>query len=180
MTNKQNIEEDGFITVFPEVVEGVWCGPDFQIVITDERVKEWGAPKYESEDAAAVDLRALLPEGFTVINIEPGETLMVRTGIKLWIRNPGFCGIIVPRSSVGGKRGLVLANGTGVIDADYQGELTIPIWNRSGETQYIDAGERICQMLIMPVHRPTFTIVNQFANQTKRGEGGFGSTGRGL
>lgn len=157
--------------------------PNFQIIVSDE-LKNFGAPQYESISAAGLDLRSLACSHevgkIKGIILQPGETAVVSTGLKLWIRDPNFVGIVHVRSSVGTKRGIVLAHGTGVIDADYQGEIVLPLWNRTELPQSIEYGERVAQILIMPVLRPYLTFVDRFSAASERGDKGFGSTGRGV
>ena len=119
----------------------------------DPRVgNNWPIPETETLGSAGVDLRACLSEAVTVA---PGETLLIGTGIAIYIEDPGLCAMILPRSGLG-HRGLVLGNLVGLIDSDYQGELKISIWNRAAESQIIEPGERIAQMIITPVIQPNF------------------------
>ncbi len=130
---------------------------------------------YATEGAAAIDLRACIKEDLC---IQPGETVLVGSGIAVNIKDPNIVGIIVPRSGLGIKKGIILANTIGIIDSDYQGEIKIGLFNRS-QTQYtVKPAERICQMLFMPVISATLKLVREFSNATDRGRGGFGHTGR--
>ena len=132
-------------------------------------------PSYATDGSAAIDLRACLKEQ---IGIQPGETVLVGSGIAINIKDTNIVGIIVPRSGLGIKKGIVLANTMGVIDSDYQGEIKIGLFNR-GQNQYlVKPGERICQMLFMPVMNATLKLVQEFSNATYRGSGGLGHTGR--
>ena len=132
-------------------------------------------PSYATDGSAAIDLRACLKEQ---IGIQPGETVLVGSGIAINIKDSNIVGIIVPRSGLGIKKGIVLANTMGVIDSDYQGEIKIGLFNR-GQNQYlVKPGERICQMLFMPVMNATLKLVQEFSNATYRGSGGLGHTGR--
>jgi len=132
-------------------------------------------PSYATDGSAAIDLRACLKEQ---IGIQPGETVLVGSGIAINIKDSNIVGIIVPRSGLGIKKGIVLANTMGVIDSDYQGEIKIGLFNR-GQNQYlVKPGERICQMLFMPVIKATLKLVQEFSNATYRGSGGLGHTGR--
>ena len=132
-------------------------------------------PSYATEGSAAIDLRACLKEP---IRIQPGETVLIGSGIAINIKDPNIVGIIVPRSGLGIKKGIVLANTIGVIDSDYQGEIKVGLFNRSRIQYTVKPGERICQMLFMPVINATLTLVQEFSNATHRGSGGFGHTGR--
>ena len=133
-------------------------------------------PSYATGGSAAIDLRACLEEQF---GIQPGETVLVGSGIAINIKDPNIVGIIVPRSGLGIKNGIVLANTMGVIDSDYQGEIKIGLFNRSQNQYLVKPGERICQMLFMPVIQATLKLVQEFSNATYRGSGGLGHTGRG-
>ena len=130
---------------------------------------------YATPGAAAIDLRACLK---AEIGIQPGETVLVGSGIAVNIKDPNIVGIIVPRSGLGIKKGIVLANTIGVIDSDYQGEIKIGLFNRSQNQYTVKPAERICQMLFMPVINATLKLVQEFSNATYRGGGGFGHTGR--
>lgn len=154
-----------------------------EIKILNEKVKDYGLPQFETSGAAAIDLRAIIEEP---ICIQPGETVLIPTGIAIWIGTPRLVGLIAPRSGLGHKSGLVLGNGIGVIDSDYQGEIKVSAFNRNhartkAETLErsvcIHPGDRIAQMLFTYVDRPVFNIVKVFTNESERGEGGFGSTG---
>ena len=128
-----------------------------------------------SELAAGYDLVAW-PEG--VVEVVPGEkATLVPLGIRLHIKHPNLVGMVYPRSGLGHKHGLTLGNTTGVIDADYQGEMFVSLYNRSDKTFYINPGDRIAQIVFQYVHHPKFEIVEEFGAFTARGEGGFGSTG---
>ncbi len=130
---------------------------------------------YATAGAAAIDLRACIKEE---IDIQPGETVLVGSGIAVNIKDPNIVGIIVPRSGLGIKKGIILANTIGVIDSDYQGEIKIGLFNRSQNQYTVKPAERICQMMFMPVIRATLKLVREFSNATYRGNGGFGHTGR--
>ena len=130
---------------------------------------------YATTGAAAIDLRACIKEE---IGIQPGETVLVGSGIAVNIKDPNVVGLIVPRSGLGIKKGIILANTIGVIDSDYQGEIKIGLFNRSQKKYTVKPAERICQMLFMPVIRATLKLVQEFSNATYRGNGGFGHTGR--
>jgi len=130
-------------------------------------------PAYATDGSAAMDLRAA-PEG--AVTVSPGDSALIPTGLAIHIGDPGWCALILPRSGLGHKHGLVLGNLTGLIDADYQGPLMISCWNRGREPFTIQPGDRIAQLLVTPVARVAWRVVEDFATST-RGAGGFGSTG---
>jgi dUTP diphosphatase len=130
-------------------------------------------PSYATDGSAAMDLRAA-PEG--AVMLAPGDSALIPTGLAIHIGDPGWCALILPRSGLGHKHGLVLGNLTGLIDADYQGPLMISVWNRGRETFTISPGDRIAQLLVTPVARVAWRVVDEFA-PSERGVGGFGSTG---
>lgn len=132
-------------------------------------------PSYATDGAAAMDLRACLAEPLTV---RPGETTLIPSGIAIAIHDPSLVALIVPRSGLGIKHGIVLANTIGVIDSDYQGEIGIGIHNRGTTPYTIEPGERICQMMFMPVVQASLVLVEDFSQESERGIGGFGHTGR--
>ena len=140
--------------------------------ILDPRMAEQ-LPAYATPGSAGLDLRACLDAPLV---IEPGSTHLIPTGLAIHIGDPGLAAVILPRSGLGHKHGLVLGNLTGLIDSDYQGELKISVWNRSNAPYTIALGERIAQMLIQPVVRPALNLVSDFA-ASARGTGGFGHTG---
>ncbi|MGB0691066.1 MAG: dUTP diphosphatase [Pseudomonadales bacterium] len=131
-------------------------------------------PTYSTEGSAGLDLRACIEAPQTLV---PGATLLIPTGLAIYIENPGYAAMILPRSGLGHKHGIVLGNLVGLIDSDYQGELMVSAWNRGNETFTIEPGERIAQLIIVPVHQVAFDIVEEFT-VTERGDGGFGSSGR--
>ena len=131
-------------------------------------------PSYATSGAAALDLRACLNEAITV---QPGETVLVPSGIAISIHDPELVALLVPRSGLGIKHGIILANTIGVIDSDYQGEIGIGIFNRGMVSYTIEPGERICQMMFVPVAQVALDLVSEFSLETKRGTDGFGSTG---
>ena len=131
-------------------------------------------PSYSTVGSAALDLRACLEIPKTV---QAGETVLIPSGIAISIRDPGLVALLVPRSGLGIRHGIVLANTVGVIDSDYQGEIGIGILNRGTLPYTIEPGERICQMLFVPVTQVALSLVEEFGNATERGAGGFGSTG---
>ncbi|WP_318472691.1 dUTP diphosphatase [Photobacterium leiognathi] len=143
--------------------------------ILDPRVgNEFPLPAYATEGSAGLDLRACLDEALTVA---PGETHLVPTGLAIHIGNPSLAATILPRSGLGHKHGIVLGNLVGLIDSDYQGQLMVSVWNRGETTFTIEPGDRIAQLVFLPVVQAQFNIVEDF-NSTERGEGGFGHSGR--
>lgn len=146
-----------------------------QVKILDARIgTEFPLPRYETQDAAGLDLRACLDAPLT---IEPGQTQLIPTGISIYIGNPHTAAVILPRSGLGHKHGLVLGNLVGLIDADYQGPLMVSCWNRGTAAYTITPGDRIAQLVFLPIVRADFTVVNDFT-ATERGAGGFGSSGK--
>ena len=131
-------------------------------------------PTYASEGSAGLDLRACI-NGSVVIN--PGKTELIPTGISIFIKDPGYAGLILPRSGLGHKHGIVLGNLVGLIDSDYQGELFISTWNRGTSSFTINSLDRIAQLVIVPVSQATFNLVSDYS-KSDRGDGGFGSTGK--
>ncbi len=131
-------------------------------------------PTYASEGSAGLDLRACVDKE---LHINAGETHLIPTGIAIYIRDPGYAGLIVPRSGLGHKHGIVLGNLVGLIDSDYQGQLFVSCWNRGDKPYTVDEGERIAQLVIVPVAQVAFNHVDSFGS-TDRGTGGFGSTGK--
>jgi dUTP pyrophosphatase len=146
-----------------------------QLKIIDSRVGNTiPLPTYATTDSAGLDLRVCLDE---TLQIAPQETVLLPTGIAIYIANPNLTAIILPRSGLGHKHGIVLGNLVGLIDADYQGELKISCWNRSHEHFTINPGERIAQLIFLPIVRVDFEVVDKFV-ETQRGSDGFGSSGR--
>ena len=131
-------------------------------------------PSYASKGSAGLDLRACIEH---VQTLSPGETFLIPTGISIYIKDPNYAAVILPRSGLGHKHGIVLGNLVGLIDSDYQGELLVSCWNRSKNAFLINPLERIAQLVILPVMQAKFIKVEQFS-ETERGEGGFGSTGK--
>lgn len=134
---------------------------------------EWPLPAYATAASAGMDLRAAVDAPLT---LGAGETALVPSGIAIHLGDPQLCAVILPRSGLGHRHGIVLGNGTGLIDADYQGPLLISVWNRSQETFTIQPGDRIAQLVVLPVTRVSLQVVDTFADSA-RGEGGFGHTG---
>lgn len=131
-------------------------------------------PEYSTAGSAGLDLRACIDDCLT---LHPGDTVLIPTGISIYIEDPGLAAVILPRSGLGHKHGIVLGNLVGLIDSDYQGELMISCWNRSKESFNIEQGDRIAQLVLVPVVQARFNIVSEFV-KTKRGTGGFGSSGK--
>lgn len=143
--------------------------------ILDPRVGvDFPLPTYATDGSAGMDLRACLD---APLAIAAGESTLVPTGLAIHVADAGYCAIILPRSGLGHRHGIVLGNLTGLIDSDYQGPLMVSLWNRSTELYTVQPGERIAQLVVMPVARVAFDIVEDFAPST-RGDGGFGHTGR--
>ena len=146
-----------------------------QVKVLDDRIgTEFPLPDYATHGSAGMDLRACVDEPLTVA---PGETHLVPTGIAIHIDDPGLAAVILPRSGLGHKHGIVLGNLVGLIDSDYQGQLFVSCWNRGNDTFTVNAGERIAQMMFVPVVQADFEVVAEF-DESHRGEGGFGHTGR--
>jgi len=146
---------------------------DLQIL--DERLKEQ-LPAYATAGSAGLDLRACLDEPLT---LQPNAWQLVPTGMAIHLADAGYAALILPRSGLGHKHGIVLGNLVGLIDSDYQGQLMVSAWNRSDTAFTIQPMERIAQLVIVPVVQAQFNIVDDFAVATERGAGGYGSTGRG-
>ena len=136
--------------------------------------REFPLPSPATEASAGVDLRAMID---APLQLEPGASALIPSGIAIHIDDPGLCAVVLPRSGLGHKHGIVLGNLVGLIDADYQGPLMISCWNRSDAAFTIAPGERIAQLVVLPIVRPAFEVVDDFAPST-RGTGGFGSSGR--
>ncbi|MEZ5498227.1 MAG: dUTP diphosphatase [Steroidobacteraceae bacterium] len=144
--------------------------------ILDPRLgRELPLPAYATDGSAGLDLRACIDADLV---LAPGESTLVPTGLAIHLDDPGLAAVILPRSGLGAKHGIVLGNLVGLIDSDYQGQLMVSVWNRSRAAFTITPGERIAQMVIVPIVQVEFDIVDDFA-ATARGAGGFGHTGRG-
>ena len=147
-----------------------------QLKVLDRRLGgEIPMPSYATDGSAGLDLRACIDDDLT---IQPGETVLLPTGLSLYVEDPSLAAVILPRSGLGHKHGIVLGNLVGLIDSDYQGQLMVSCWNRSKEAFTVAVGERIAQLVVVPVVQIEFDIVDEF-EETQRGEGGFGSTGIG-
>lgn len=146
-----------------------------QVKILDPRIgKSLPLPHYATDGSAGLDLRACLEQALI---LAPGQTHLIPTGIAIHIGDPGYAAVLLPRSGLGHKHGIVLGNLVGLIDSDYQGQLFVSCWNRGSESFTIEIGERIAQMVIVPVLRPAFEVVEEFS-ASQRGAGGFGHSGR--
>jgi dUTP pyrophosphatase len=154
--------------------------PRIELRVLDRRLEAWGLPRYHSEMAAAVDLHACLD---ATLVLAPGSRAeLVRSGVAIHIGDANIAAVILPRSGLGHRQGLVVGNLLGLIDADYQGELMVSLWNRNApgtEPIRVEPGDRIAQMMFVPVVRPTFQVVEEFSHASARQAGGFGSTGLG-
>ncbi|HAW23194.1 MAG: dUTP diphosphatase [Pseudomonas sp.] len=145
-----------------------------QAKILDPRLgKDFPLPEYATSGSAGLDLRAMLQADTT---LEPGQTLLIPTGLSIHIADPNLAALVLPRSGLGHKHGIVLGNLVGLIDSDYQGELMVSCWNRGQTSFNIAIGERIAQLMLVPVIQAQFELVNEFDN-SERGAGGFGHSG---
>lgn len=146
-----------------------------QLQILDSRLgDEFPLPSYATEGSAGMDLRAMLD---TALDVQPGETHLIPTGLAIHIGDPGLAAVILPRSGLGHKHGIVLGNLVGLIDSDYQGQLFVSCWNRGKTSFRMEIGERLAQLVLVPVVRAALEVVDEF-EATQRGEGGFGHSGR--
>lgn len=147
---------------------------NLQVKILNPKIgSELPMPAYATDGSAGLDLRACLSEPLT---LQPGQTELIGTGLAIHIADPGLAAMILPRSGLGHKHGIVLGNLVGLIDSDYQGELMVSCWNRGQQAFTIEVGERIAQLVLVPVVQAEFEVVSEFG-ASDRGEGGFGSTG---
>ncbi|MCU7890265.1 MAG: dUTP diphosphatase [Candidatus Thiodiazotropha sp. (ex Ustalcina ferruginea)] len=148
---------------------------ELEVKIIDRRLgDDFPLPSYATQGSAGLDLRAMLKEAIDLI---PGQTELIPTGMAIHIEDPGLAAMILPRSGLGHKHGIVLGNLVGLIDSDYQGELFVSCWNRGESTFRIEIGERIAQLVLVPVVQADFKIVDEF-DLSHRGSGGFGHSGR--
>ena len=146
-----------------------------QLKILDPRIgKDIDLPEYATDGSAGMDLRAALEK---TTEIKPGETLLIPTGLSIYVEDPNMAAIILPRSGLGHKHGIVLGNLVGLIDSDYQGQLFVSCWNRGDKPFTIEIGDRIAQLVIVPVIQVEFEVVDEF-EKTHRGAGGFGHSGQ--
>jgi dUTP pyrophosphatase len=144
-----------------------------QVKILDERMRDQ-MPSYGTPGSAGLDLRACID---AAIEIAPGQTVLVPTGLSIYVEDPRYAALILPRSGLGHKHGIVLGNLVGLIDSDYQGQLMVSTWNRSNTPFTLEPMERLAQLVIVPIQQVELKIVDEFA-ESSRGTGGFGSTGR--
>jgi dUTP pyrophosphatase len=142
--------------------------------IIDPRIgNDFNLPEYQTDGSAGVDLQACIDQ---TVSIQPGDTELIPSGIAIHIKDPSLAAVLLPRSGLGHKKGLVLGNLVGLIDSDYQGQVFISCWNRGSEQIDIEPGMRIAQMVFLPVEQVNFNVVEDF-NESERGSGGFGHTG---
>jgi len=146
-----------------------------QLKILDSRIgKDIALPEYATDGSAGMDLRAAFDKTTT---IKPGETILIPTGMAIYVEDPNMAAIVLPRSGLGHKHGIVLGNLVGLIDSDYQGQLFVSCWNRGNKSFTIEVGDRVAQLVIVPVIQAHFEVVDDFES-TKRGDGGFGHSGK--
>ena len=146
-----------------------------KVKLLDPRIgKEFPLPQHATAGSAGMDLRACLKEPLV---LKPGDTALIPTGIAIHIGDPGYAAVLLPRSGLGHKHGIVLGNLVGLIDSDYQGEVLVSCWNRGNTEFTVNPGERIAQMVILPVVQAKFEVVSEF-EESKRGAGGFGHSGK--
>ena len=149
--------------------------PQLEVKIMDSRLGgEWPLPAYATPGSAGMDLRACIE---APIELKPGQTELLPTGMAIHIGDPSLCAMLLPRSGLGHKHGVVLGNLVGLIDSDYQGQLMVSCWNRGDKTFTVEPGERIAQMVLVPVVQADLQIVDEF-DASERGAGGFGHSGR--
>jgi len=144
-----------------------------EVKILDERIRGM-LPRYATAGAAGLDLRACVEAPLT---LQPGDSQLVRSGIAIHVADPGYAAVVLPRSGLGSKHGIVLGNLVGLIDSDYQGEVLVSVWNRGRASFTLQPLDRIAQLLVVPVVQVELEVVEEFA-ESSRGAGGFGSTGR--
>ncbi|MGE8279947.1 MAG: dUTP diphosphatase [Stenotrophomonas sp.] len=145
-----------------------------QVKLLDPRFGDsWPLPAYATEASAGMDLRAAIEVPLT---LAPGDAALLPSGIAIHVADPGLCAVVLPRSGLGHRHGIVLGNGTGLIDADYQGPLLISVWNRGRDAFTIEPGDRIAQLVVLPIARVALQVVDTFVDSA-RGTGGFGHTG---
>ena len=147
---------------------------EIELKILDERIRQH-MPAYATPGSAGLDLRACIEQP---LQLQPRAWQLVPTGMAMYLHDPGYAALLLPRSGLGHKHGIVLGNLVGLIDSDYQGELMVSVWNRSDTTFTIEPLERIAQMVIVPVVQAQFRLVEDFAASSERAAGGYGSTGR--
>lgn len=150
------------------------CAATLAVKVLDPRLgREWPLPAYATAASAGLDLRAALDDPLL---LQPGDAALVPTGLAIHIGDPGLCAVLLPRSGLGHAHGIVLGNGTGLIDADYQGPLMISLWNRGATAYTVQPGDRVAQLVLIPIVRAALQVVDTFADSA-RGTGGFGHTG---
>ena len=156
-------------------VANVAARPRLQVRILDARIgTEFPLPHYATPGSAGLDLRACLD---AAVELAPGDTRLIPTGIAIHLDDPGLAAVLLPRSGLGHKHGIVLGNLVGLIDSDYQGQVMVSCWNRGQAPFVVEPGERIAQMVVVPVVQVAFDVVDAFT-ESHRGAGGFGSSGR--
>lgn len=152
--------------------------PEFELRVLDPRLHQWGLPAYQSDMAAGIDLRACIE---APISLEPqAPAILVSSGVAILINRPDICAVILPRSGLGARQGIILGQSVGTIDPDYAGPWIVPLINRNAAGAppvTINPGDRIAQAVFLPIVRPSFRLVEEFSAATARGAGGFGSTG---
>jgi dUTP pyrophosphatase len=152
--------------------------PEFELRVLDPRLHQWGPPAYQSDMAAGIDLRACIE---APISLEPqAPAILVSSGVAILINRPDICAVILPRSGLGARHGIILGQSVGTIDPDYAGPWIVPLINRNAAGTppvAINPGDRIAQAVFLPIVRPSFRLVEEFSAATARGAGGFGSTG---
>lgn len=158
------------------MIPGSRTRPSIQLKILDARLdREFALPEYATEGSAGIDLRACVDAPLT---LAPGQTVLIPSGIAVHIADPSLAAMILPRSGLGHKHGIVLGNLVGLIDSDYQGQVFVSCWNRGADAYVIEPGMRLAQMVFVPIVQVDFEIVHEFA-ASRRGAGGFGHTGSG-
>lgn len=158
----------------PSTAQKMNLQPNIELKILDQRIADQ-PPSFGTAFSAGMDVRACISEALT---LEPGQCKLIPLGFAMHLADPGMMAILVPRSGLGHKNGIVLGNLVGILDADYTGQVMASCWNRSDQPFTITPLDRIAQMIVVPVVRPTFTVVEEFSATTERGAGGFGSTGK--
>ena len=148
--------------------------PQVELKILDARLRQQ-MPAYATPGSAGLDLRACID---APLELAPNAWQLVPTGMAIHLADPGYAAMLLPRSGLGHKHGIVLGNLVGLIDSDYQGQLMVSLWNRTDSPFVIEPMERVAQMVIVPVVQPQFTLVEEFSGSSERGEGGYGSTGK--
>lgn len=146
-----------------------------ELKVLDPRLQGWGLPRYQSDMAAAIDLHACIDAPLTLESGAP--PVLVSAGFAVHMAQPGMAAMVLPRSGLGHRKGLVLGNLVGLIDPDYTGPILVSAWNRGAAPIILEPGERFAQMVFVPILRPRFSVVAEFSGASARGAGGFGSTG---